>query len=546
MGSLRRGCRGGGARGSELIARVAGAVRWLPPAAALVYAFVLLRRLPEIIGQLLWNADFVSGMVMAESAGTAGKSGRAVAIQAGWFWYDLATLHLPFHRDVWEYTPFVMAMVALALITWTSWRLAGPFAGVLAASIGIAASPVVVGTQLAQSYHGTTWLGAAVLAAYLARILSGPMTRPAVIAWSIVVSLVAGYATATDPLLVPAGDVPFVLTLITLWRWRPEALRQDGVATAAGVALVSGVAVLANGFAGVGSSYPRGLTHLVPPNHVAGNARQLMSGIFEVAGMPHLGSALGVVLGVILVAALLAPFAWLIASHARGMSPAVLAVTVFWTGSTLCVAAAFFFSDIPADFGQNSSRYLVSMFFAAAATVPLWTAGSTLRAALVAAPAVLLILANAASVDRAAADRSFEPTFTPSMSAIIAFLEQHGLDRGYTAYEFASPITWNTDFALRIYPVTQDLVAPDDQCGSPAPGAVCPFAYNSLSQWYRGSYGPTFILVAAGVVRLEQPPPPGLDTVVAMYQLGNFSIYVYADDVAGHMGTPRRFTKPLF
>lgn len=521
-------------------------IRWLPPAAALVYAFVLLRRLPDIVGQLLWNADFVSGMVMAQSAGTTGRSGRAVAIQSGWFWYDLATFHLPSHREVWEYTPFVMAMVALALIAWTAWRLAGPFAGLLAASIGIAASPVVLATQLAQSYHGTTWLGAAVLAAYLGWILSGPMTRSAAIAWSIAVSLVGGYATATDPLLIPAGDVPFVLALIALWRWRHGDLRLDGLATAAGIAFVSGVAVLANRLAGVGSSYPRGLTHLVPPNHLAGNARQLVSGIFEVAGMPHAGSALGVVLGLLLVGALLAPISWLIASHARGTSPAVLAVTIFWTGSTLSVAAAFLFSDIPADFQQNSSRYLGSMFFAAAATVPLWTAGSKLRSAVVVAPAALFILANASSVDQAAADQSFAPTFTPSLSTTIALLEQHGLNHGYAAYEFAAPITWKTDFALRIYPVTQVFVAPDDQCGPPAPGAICPFAYNSLSDWYRGSDGPTFILVAQGVARLGQPPPPGLDAVVAMYKLGNYSIYVYGDDVASHMGTPRRFTRPLF
>ena len=70
----------------------------MPPAAALIYAFVLLRRLPEIVDQLTWNADYVSVMVLAQSVGANGKSGRAVIIQIGWYWFDLATLHLPFHR----------------------------------------------------------------------------------------------------------------------------------------------------------------------------------------------------------------------------------------------------------------------------------------------------------------------------------------------------------------------------------------------------------------------------------------------------------------
>ena len=514
--------------------------------AAVVYAFVLLRRLPDIVGQLTWNADYVSVMVIAQYVGTSGKSGRAVVVQSGWAWYDLATLHAPFHREVWEYTPFVLAMLAVAVIAWTAWRLAGPFAGLLAAAIGIAASPVVLATEVAQSYHGTTWLGAAVLAGYVGRIVTGPTSRAGAIALGALVALVAGLATATDPLLIPAGDLPFALTLLVLWRLRPGAPPRAGVATALGVAFVSGAAVLANRLAGVGSSYPRGLTHLVTPNHIAGNARQLVSGIFEVAGMPRSGSALGVVLGVILVGALLVPIGWLIASRTRGMSAGILAVTVFWVASALTVAAAFFFSDIPADFLQNSSRYLVSMFFAAVATVPLWAAGGTLRRALVAAPAMVLILANASAVDQTAADRGFEPSFSPSLSAPIAFLEQHGLDHGYAAYDFAAPMSWKTDFALRVYPVTQVFVSPDDQCGPPVPGAICPFAYNSLSDWYRGDGGPTFIIVAPGVAHLGVPPPPDLDTVVTVYKVGGYLIYVYADDVAAHMGTPRRFTRPLF
>jgi hypothetical protein len=521
-------------------------VRWVPPAAALVYAFVLLRRLPDIVDQLTWNADFVSGMVMAQSIGSSGKTGRAIVIQAGYFWFDLAALHLPFHRQVWEYAPFAMAMLTLGLIAWTAWRLAGRFAALLAASIGLAASPLVLGTQLAQSYHGTTWLGTALLAAYLCALLTSASTSRAMVALSIVVAVVAGFASASDPLLVPAGDAPFALTVVALWRLRRSELPREktlaAAGTAAGVAVVAGSLLLADRLAGFASSFPRGLTHLVPPDHVAANARQLVGGVFEVAGMPHQGSVLGIVLGVILFAGLLVPIAWFVATRKHGMSAAMSAVVGFWALSAVAVAAAFFFSDIPADFLQNSSRYLVSMFYVAAATVPLWAASSPLRMAIVAAPATLLILANASSVDSDAAARAFEPSFSSSLDAPIAFLEQHHLTRGYAAYDVAAPITLKTDFALDVYPVTEVFVSPDDGCG----GAICPFAYNSVSDWYRGDGGPTFILIDPDLYRLVQPPPPSLDVVVTVYDVGRYQIYVYADDVASHMGTPRRFTRPLF
>lgn len=514
----------------------------MPAIAALIYLFVLVRRLHDIVGQLTWNADYVSVMVIAQSIGTSGKSGRAVVVQSGWAWYDLATLHLPYHRQLWEYTPFAISMLSLGLLAWTAWRLAGPFAGVLAASIGIAASPLTLGTQLAQSYHGTTWLGATMLAAYLCLVLTRRMSRVRLIAISIGVALVAGYATATDPLLVAAGDAPFALTLIALWRLHPtEPVVRAGAATAVGTGGVAGAVVLANRLADVGSSFPRGLTHVVTPAHLAGNARQLVSGIFEVAGMPHGGSAFGVLLGLLLVAALVAPMVWLIRSR-RDMSAGMVAVTVFWSASTLCVAAAFFFSDIPADFLQNAGRYLISMFYSAAATVPLWASRRLLLGAMVALPAALLIVANAISVDQAAANMQFEPVFGPSLRAPIAFLEQHGLRRGYAAYEDAAPLTWKTDFALQVYPVTEVFVSREDECGE----AICPFAYNSISDWYRGNGGPTFILVSPGVARLGQPPPAGLDTVESVYQVDGYVIYVYADDVAPHMGTPPRFKRPLF
>jgi hypothetical protein len=91
-------------------------LRWLPPATALVYAFELARRLPAIVDQLTWNADYVSVMTLAQTVGSGGKTGHAIIVQIGYFWFDLAALPLPFHRALWLYAPYVMALLTLALL----------------------------------------------------------------------------------------------------------------------------------------------------------------------------------------------------------------------------------------------------------------------------------------------------------------------------------------------------------------------------------------------------------------------------------------------
>ncbi len=521
-------------------------MRWLPPIAALAYAFVIARRLGSIADQLTWNADYDSVMTLAQTVGTAGKSGRAVIIQTGWFWLDLAALRLPYHRQIWELMPYAMALIALGLIAWTAWRLAGWFAAVLTVSIGLAASPVVLATQAAQSYHGTTWLGAAALAAYLCWLLSRVHLR----SWTMIVSaltaVVVGLATATDPLLIPSGDAPLAASLLLLVLLRRTQFGRSQLAPAfgmlVGAGVVAGALLLGQRLAGYGASFPRGLTHLVTTGHFAGNVRQLVSGVFEVAGMPRNNpGVLGIVLGLLLIAALLLPVAWAIRAALRDMPPPVLAVVAYWSLSAVFVAAAFLFSDVPSDFLQNSSRYLVPMFYVAVGTLPLWAAASERRLAIVAIPATLFIATNAFAIDAAAAAGGFEPAFSPGLAEPIAFLESHGLKNGYAAYDEASPISYKTDFALHVAPVTDRFLSTEDQCGTP----ICPFAYDSISDWYGHDGGPTFILIDTALSRMNRPPPSDLDSSIATYDVGRFVIYVYGDDVATHMGVPPRFTRPL-
>ncbi len=520
-------------------------LRWLPPAAALVYAFELARRLPAIVDQQTWNADYVSVMTLAQSIGSGGKTGHAIIVQIGYFWFDLAALPLPFHRLLWLYAPYAMALMALLLLTWVAGRLVGRFAALLTAALTLAASPLVLSTQVADSYHGTTWFGTALLAAFLCWLLTSRPGRIATLAVALVVALLVGSATASDPLLGPTGDAPFVATLVLVWLARRKDVEKRALATGvgalAGAGLVAVGIVLTDRVLGYTSSFPRGLTHFVPRERLALHMQQLASGVFEVAGMPHGGSAQGIVLGLILVAGVLLPMIWLLRSIRSPMRAPLLAVIAFWSGSAVFLAAAFVFSDVPSDFLENSARYLVSMFYVAVATVPLWAAADRRRLAAIAVPASVFILGNAAAVEHDASTGAFEPSFSVQLPEVISFLEQQGLTHGYAAYDEASPMTLKSDFQLQIRPVTEQFTSDDERCAQP----ICPYAYNSVSDWYGGGGGPTFILIDPYMVRLGQPPPDTLDPPANVLRVGRFAIYVYADDVVAHMGVPRKFTRPL-
>jgi hypothetical protein len=533
-------------RGGGLTARAVALLRWLPPAAALVYAFELARRLPDIVDQLTWNADYVSVMALAQSIGSGGKTGRAIIVQIGYFWLDLAALPLPFRRLVWLYAPYAMALLALLLLTWVAGRLGGRFAALLTAALALAASPLVLSTQAAESYHGTTWFGTALLAAYLCWLLTSRPGRISALVVALVVAALVGFATASDPLLGPTGDAPFAAALLVVWLARRKNVEKralvTGLGALAGAGLVAVGIVLTDRVMGYTSTFPSGLTHFVPRERLALHMQQLASGLFEVAGMPHGGSALGIVLGLLLVAGVVLPIIWLVRSVRSPMGAPMLAVIAFWSGSAVFLAAAFVFSDVPSAFLENSARYLVSMFYVAVATVPLWAALDPRRLAALAVPASVFILGNAAAVEHDASTGAFENSFSVQLPGIISFLEQQGLTHGYAAYDEASPMTLKSDFELQVRPVTEQFLADDERCAQP----ICPYAYNSVSDWYGGRGGPTFILVDPEMVRLGQPPPDTLDPPAKVLHVGRFAIYVYADDVAAHMGIPRKFTRPLF
>ncbi len=100
----------------------------------------------------------------------------------------------------------------------------------------------------------------------------------------------------------------------------------------------------------------------------------------------------------------------------------------------------------------------------------------------------------------------------------------------YGGYWDAAPLTWGSDFAVRVYPVRMC----DDE------GRPCPFEFHRISTWYRPQTGRRSMLVvdrtirALAVTRLD----PKLGAPAAVRRVGQLEVAVYDDDIARRFGPP--------
>jgi hypothetical protein len=115
------------------------------------------------------------------------------------------------------------------------------------------------------------------------------------------------------------------------------------------------------------------------------------------------------------------------------------------------------------------------------------------------------------------------------ISGATRFVEENGLDHGYAPYKDATPLTWESDFAVRSYPI--------NMCGNevPAPDR-CQFSLHSMDSWYRPAAAGvrTFYLwddrPLTGDLYLA-PPLRRWGTPFATAQFGHLHLYAYDYDL---------------
>ncbi len=537
-------------------------VTWLPVLVLVAYFVVLLRDLPGLLRLLFWNTDAVSKFVIARSVNSFAPPPAAVFFSPGdpfytTFWYDLIVRQLPFHTFLEEYGQYGFSLLGLALMVVVSWRLSGPWAGMMTACLAAAAAPSVLLTLVAQGYHGVTWVATIVLAGFAVLLVerSDELKTKGALALAfglaIVVGLFAGACLASDQLLLIVGLFPFALAPCAIW----AICRRKALTRAVDVVLVTTLVMMGTTIAII--HIESSADYVTLPFKQVMTARYLGEGLWLLAQgvllndhWTQLGGKLylfpwqawfEILPGAVAVGLPLGLGAmriWTVARQGGRDSQAVY--LLFWLASAASLLLVFMFTSIPLYGGPDSFRWLVPFAYATAVVLPLWASTSLPRRAMVSAVATLL--AGAALWQLLGGSANLPNWWPPGEPLapvakqhrqMIQFLEAEHALRGYAGYWDAVSLSWNSGVMVQAAPVV----------GCKPPGrtlTLCPYALNTYLGWYRPVAGVrSFLILDPGSTAGSWPPPKAyavLATPVASRRFGEALVLVYPYDLASRMG----------
>lgn len=506
-----------------------------PPAAAGVFLVVLAINLRRLVEGAFWNSDVASlplvAGTMAHRAG--GVAHVSVANYYSTILFDMATRALPAHRGIWEGFSLAASLLGVALLGRAATRAAGWAAGLLTAAIALCAGPIVF--AYAYPLRGPTWFTGALLVAWLVALATRPSRS---FAWTLVavVGLVAGVNLASDPLLLISGVAPMLGAAAGSRLLVPGPATRLVLKASVALTLVAAATYLATGSLMHALGFrivPTSAIELAPLTQVTHNLALLAHDILAFGNeeFPRAPSGVLSIPSLVTIALCLAAaiaVLWGIASLRRGQAsartPASALYLLFWAFSALGVAGAFAFSTLPIG-DVTSARYVVPVFFALAAGAGVGASRAGWPRLAVSAVATAFCVLSTLGIGQLVTYFRGYPLAAEG-PGLITFLEARGLTRGYASYWDALGLTWATDSKIAVYPVVD--------CGAPADPALCPFAYNTVTTWYRPRPGMrTFVAVGLPVLPLEltNPVPQGLGTPIEVDHVGAFTVYVYRDDV---------------
>jgi hypothetical protein len=524
--------------------RVARAGAWSPTAAALVFLAVLGWSMPWVLTAVNWNSDVVSPMVLAQSLPSApahaivylGNSAPYTTL-----WFDELTLHLPLHRGVWVASPYVLASCGLLLLTWAASRVGGRWVAMLTFVIAVSTGPTVVYPLVSQGVHLPTDVNVILLVALLV-VAEGCVTARQwrrVLLLALPIAVITGADIGSDALLLVAGALPVLGAPLLLWlrsRERHHAL----------VSLLSlGTTLLALAVAALTTMVAdhQGLRLLRPAPHFA-TTTQLGDNI-KLLGLIVLDMGNGLVFGMRLttttalagISGAFAAAAFIITllmlrhspadaeRSADGPRSALPIYVLFWALVQAASVGAFVLSDVPVDGG--AIRYLIPVFYAMAAVIPIWARRSEARRVGTALAVTLYAGVAAQTLHASVVAHGFESSANKGTPPVIALLRAHHLNHGYAGYWEANSVTWKSGGQVQPRAVLEGSA-----CGAPDPGVLCAYRFNALSSWFTPQPGPSFLLVGLDDPYVSAAPSGALGSPSAVYRIGQFTVYVYPYDLA--------------
>jgi hypothetical protein len=520
--------------------RAAPLLFWFPAVLGAAYLVLFAVRFSGLIERVYWDSDAATAAVIAETAGT----GTTVVYRFGWFtalWFALLTKPLPLHRHIWEVAPYVFSLCSVALLARASWRLAGRWAAAMTASAALATSPFVSYGLVTLNFHTGTWLPAVILAVFCLWLIRSP-PRPRTVLIAALVSELAGATLASDTLFLVVGVIPFIVVgLLFLW---PLRMRYEGwIVLASGlVALPLAVVTTwtmaladvdvhkraATQFAGEGGLFPN-------VGHWLKQVVQLANGDYFLDAQVGVRSLLSLGCAIFMLAALAAPFV-LLRRELRSPAPSAprLVYGAFWSTSVLLISAAYVLSIE----GEHGGFYLIPILYATAGTAPIVMSGSTARRAIVSlgvgaiAAASLVNLADTKTTiptpTRPAEGLAGLPPIAAVADQVVEVAKKEGAPYGYADYWDASSLTWNSELAVRVQPVSQ--------CYLPGARTLCAYPFNVNSSWFSARSPRSFVLRNSGSSGLQDEPPDDLGPPSAVHRIDDaFTMYVYPYDIASRL-----------
>lgn len=521
-------------------------------AAAVTYGVVLLQHIHSIIVDLLWDSDFASGPVVAQTVARVGSAGNTwISTTGAWMdlWFGLVTAHLPLHRQLWEVAPSILFLVCAGVIGRATRRVAGIPAGLAAALVVLLSSPWALQILIAPVAHNTVYPTTAILGALLPWVLRhGDRGRRLWGATVVAGAVVLGADIASDKLVLVTGVIPLALTAVACtWQRSPQA-RLAGAGILAMLVLSLPVLVATNAIMRAEGFFttapPLGFAS---PSHWGFHVLMLYAGLRGFSGGYLLlgpGAAAHVVFGalsVICAVGALAALLWaglrsiLGLVRDRGMETASLGRQLhvaYWFLSAMTIIATFIVSSADDTAPRTHSSYFLTVIFSTAAVLPVVASTPAHRGRHFLwriVPIGLVILAVADIVGVTGAHTIGAPALASEAGGIVQFARSENATYGYAGYWDASSLTWSTREAVRVRPLLN--------CANPEPTGsdICPFLLMRTASWYRHTPRRTFLIVDpdGGFVTSL---PTNLGTPLAERRIGTITMYVYPYNIATKLG----------
>jgi hypothetical protein len=515
--------------------------RWAALPLGALYLILLAVQFGSVIRSEYLNADVASALVIAQDFGRVPAHGTVLLADVGWYWsliLELATKWLPAHRQVWEATPYVLALVAAGLVGWSVLQVAGRWAAGLATVLLICASPPMLFLSLSPTHHAPDVFCVVVLGAFAVFLeqRGAHLRWVALAALALIVGITVGVDAASAPLVTIAGLVPFggallASHILVLERRHGPAL-WTGLATLAvacmswviTVRVMSGLSVITTP-----GSNP---TMLATGDKISQNFSLWWQSIAVLGNGDFFGrnlsagSALAVACAALSIGAIvvLPRVGWreLRVGIDGTANPVRLAFMTFWCSSAVLLTLAFLVSTMPVNI--LSYRYLGALLYAGYAVIPAIAAGRWRIEAAVLAGTCVLALGGVISMAKGTVIRDGEavlPVTAASQVARIAAREH--VTTGYAGYWDAAPFTWATRFRVQVYPVWT--------CGG-TDAHLCRFTVANISSWYWARPRTRSFLLTDPALPYVPQPTPDLGRPTAVYHIGRITMYIYQYDLA--------------